>query len=157
MTVVYAHPVKPLTTSDALTALIAKKEEHQLAIGRCKRCLEGLQKYLDTLNVQHVDVTQLATIMETYETTTKTFETRIIALEKEYGEVEKAMAAERARLQGQRTTNGELRTVATVGFFAEDDGEVKIQLIYGAWISRQCQHIKLKRSSRWLCYLECYV
>lgn len=97
VSVVYAHPMKPLTTSEILTSLDTK-EELQLTISRCKRCLDGLEKYLDTLNAQHVDVTQLLTIMETYETTTKTYEIRIIALEQELMKIKNKIAEERACL-----------------------------------------------------------
>ncbi|KDR71858.1 hypothetical protein GALMADRAFT_126825 [Galerina marginata CBS 339.88] len=130
VSVAFAPPVKPPTTSEALSALLSKKEELDYSIARCKRCLQGLEKYLGTLNVNHVEVSQVSAVVDNYDTTTAKFETRIMQLEKELVDVEAAIQTEKTNLQSQGALKPQLRKVATIGFFADQAGEFEIRLIY---------------------------
>ena len=56
---------------------------------------------------------------------------QVTKLEKEIEDVQKAITEEEERLAGP-TQNEKLNLKASIGVFAEFDGEIKIALIYGA-------------------------
>ena len=124
-------PAPPVvTTSVAIEGLLSKKQRTEKALERCKKSLSSLEGFLSTLNVQHIDVTALGKVMENYDTTGAALDEKVIGLEKTLKSIEEQLEAERKNLNGP-SRDQKLGQRATIGVFAEAEGEVEMALIYG--------------------------
>jgi len=130
VSVAYAKAVTPPTTSDALSTLLSQKEELERAIERCRKCLTGLERYLNSMSVNHVETTHLADVVDNYEAAAGKFDSRLLSLEKDIQNINKEIDSEKRRLQDIGKGNTKLRKVATIGYMAEESGTVQIQLTY---------------------------
>ncbi|KAF8901316.1 hypothetical protein CPB84DRAFT_1679836 [Gymnopilus junonius] len=130
VSVTFAEKFRPPTTSETLSKLISTKHEVENVIARSKKCLKGLETYFDTLDVSHVDASQLSAIVENFEAATAKYDSQLLKLQKDYQDTEDAIKAEKARLQKVGFRDQRLRKVANVGFFADKAGDFEIRLIY---------------------------
>ena len=131
MSISYAEKVQPPTTSETLVGLLAKKEEVDQALERTRKCLKGLERYLETLDVNHVNFSQLSGIMDNFEASTAKYDAQHLTLKKELHDIEEAIETEKARLQSIGQEDSRLRKMATIGLFADKEGGFEIRLIYG--------------------------
>jgi hypothetical protein len=129
------------STSPVLKALQAKKQRTFKALQRCKKAIQSIEAYLDTLNVQHIDMAKLGQVVADYDGTAEQLDERLLELEQQLNDIEEEMEAESAKLRGT-TANEKLNLRAAIGVFAESGGEVEIALIYGMYF--RCFHIILK-------------
>ncbi|KXN85068.1 Protein F37C4.5 [Leucoagaricus sp. SymC.cos] len=121
-------PEKP-TTSDKLDDLLHKKKKTDQAIDRCSLAIKSLETYLGTLNVKDVGVAEVANIVKTYQATGEGLDNQITGLRDELEKLESDIKIERKNLENP-AENQELRKRASVGLFADTEGEVGIKLIY---------------------------
>lgn len=82
------------------------------------------------MHTQHIDVSQLGSVVKAYEATGEELDNRLLDLEREMADIEKEVEAERTNLIGT-AYNERLNIRAVIGVFAEVEGEVEIALIYG--------------------------
>jgi hypothetical protein len=80
--------------------------------------------------VQHIDVTALAKVMENYDTTGAALDEKVLGLEKTLKSIDDQLVVERKNLTGP-SVNNKLGQRATIGVFADVEGEVEMVLIYG--------------------------
>jgi len=126
-------PSAPVPTmSLALEALLHKKDRIVKALERCKTSLLSLESYLKTLSVQHVTMSELGSVVNDYDKTAETLDSRLLGLERELKDAEKEIKKERAKL-ADSTVNEKLNRRVAVGLFAASEDEVTIALIYGAF------------------------
>jgi hypothetical protein len=125
-------PTPTITSSSGiLEDLLSKKEWNEKALERCKKSLVSLEGYLSSLNVQHVDVTEVAKVMDNYDAVGQKLDEKVTELERIIKGIEKEIASERGRLAGPSRTNSQLTLQATTSVFAELEGDVEIVLLYG--------------------------
>lgn len=123
-------PPPAATTSPTLTNLLLKQKQTEKALARTQRCLTSLQTYLDSVNTGHIDVSKLRDVVQHYDAAAEELDDRVTKLEDELRELNDAVKAEQEKLSGP-TGNEKLNLRATIGVFAEAEGEVSIALIYG--------------------------
>ncbi|KAF9465728.1 hypothetical protein BDZ94DRAFT_1320028 [Collybia nuda] len=116
--------------SPDLEDLLSKQEWNQKALERAKKSLASLEAYLSTLNVQHINVTELGQVMDSYDIAGEKLDKKVTELEKTLKGIEADIKVERKKLTGP-TRDARLRKRATIGVFANSEGEVEIVLIYG--------------------------
>jgi hypothetical protein len=122
-----------------LKALQAKKQRMLKALQRCKKSMQSIEAYLDTVNIQHIDMVKLGQVVADYDLKAEKPDERSLELEQQLSDIEEEMNAELVKLQGA-TVNEELNLRAAIGVFAEAGGEVEIALIYGA-VSVHCGNV----------------
>jgi hypothetical protein len=119
------------SSSAILEDLLSKKEWNEKALERCKKSLVSLEGYLSSMNVQHVDVTEVAKVMDNYDAVGQKLDEKVTELERVIKGIEKEISSERGRLAGPSRTNHQLTLQATISVFAELEGDVEIVLLYG--------------------------
>ncbi|TDL13136.1 hypothetical protein BD410DRAFT_833371, partial [Rickenella mellea] len=129
VTVSYTPTPPAVTTSPALNASLLKKERTQKAIERCKKSLASLETYIGTLNVERIDVSQIGSAVDKYDTEATKLDDKLLDLEKQLQEADQEIQDERKKLTGPGR-NVQLGLQASIGVFAELEGEVEIALIY---------------------------
>ncbi|KAJ7480596.1 hypothetical protein FB451DRAFT_1556197 [Mycena latifolia] len=117
------------TASPELTALLSKRETIANALARCDKSLAALEQYLNSLTVEHLEVSQLESVMERYDSAGATLDARKSDLVEQLRAIDADVALERARITVPHE-NDKLHVKATVGVFAEKSGDVEIALIY---------------------------
>lgn len=74
----------------------------------------------------------MGSIIESYDATAEKWDDKALGLEKQLAEVDAEIKVEQEELAGP-TGNEKLNLKATIGVFAESEGEVEIALIYGMY------------------------
>ncbi|KAF9532401.1 hypothetical protein CPB83DRAFT_847799 [Crepidotus variabilis] len=121
-------PEKP-TTSTNLTGLFVKQKQAEKALARVQKSLSSLETYLGSLNAEHIGVAKLREVVQSYDATAGELDERVTQLEKQLEEIKEAITKEKELLGGP-TQNERLNLKASIGVFADFEGEVKIALIY---------------------------
>jgi hypothetical protein len=122
----------------ALLDLLEHKDQISEALQRGTKLREAIDRYLATLDVQHVRAHELDKIMEGCEATGAKVEDRIRGLRKQLKAVEKDIQKQReasisgGAIKGQKDKSSQLRTKVSLSIFAEKESEVELVLIYGA-------------------------
>ncbi|KAJ6553695.1 hypothetical protein DFH09DRAFT_1280758 [Mycena vulgaris] len=116
-------------TSLKLGELLVKREKTANALARCQKALASLEQYLGSLPVQHLEVSKLENMLESYEASGERLDAKKSELTQELRTVETAIAVERAQITAPHE-NDRLRTKAAIGVFAQVAGDVEIALIY---------------------------
>jgi hypothetical protein len=136
-------PLPVVTTSSKLEGLLSKKIQTQDALTRCKKSLAFLEGYLGTLNVQHIDIAELARVISSYDATGKDLDDKVRELEKELNGIDEEIKVERSELAGPGRID-RLGQRATIGVFANTGGEVEIVLVYGTSDTKRTRNMVLK-------------
>ena len=116
--------------SPALDALLQKQDLTLKAQERCQKLRESLESYLSTLNVEHINTSQLGKIVDDYDTTAGKLDLRGLELEKQLQDIEEEVEEERVKLT-ESNLNEKLNLRVAIGLFVSSEGEVEIALIYG--------------------------
>jgi DNA repair ATPase RecN len=117
-------------TSPALYKLSQDEEKAANALARCKKVAQSIDKYMEKLDVEHLDVSKLGEAMDVYDATQEKWDDKILQLLQKIKDIEKEKEAELDLLKEQGI-NEELRTQAVIELFAEGDAEIELFLIYG--------------------------
>ncbi|KAJ7505898.1 hypothetical protein B0H11DRAFT_1976597 [Mycena galericulata] len=117
------------TSSPKVVELLSKREKTANALTRCEKSLASLEQYLGSLTVQHLEVSKLENVLESYESTGARLDAKKLELLSELRLLDAEIAAERERLRVPNEEN-KLRTKAAIGVFAKEEGHVEIALIY---------------------------
>ena len=128
------EPPPVVTTSEKLTSLESEQTKTAKALLRSQRALESLDTYLHSLDSQHLDVSKLQSIVESYDATAEKLDTKITELEGTRKRLEEEIEEEKKELAGPKG-NTKLRLKSTIEVFANFEGEVEVALIYGAFRS----------------------
>jgi hypothetical protein len=136
-------PPPAATTSPTLTSLLAKQKQTEKALARAEKSLASLNTYLESLNTGHVDVSKLQDVVRHYDAAAEELDDKVTKLEEELKGLTIAVKAEQEKLSGP-TGNEKLDLRATIGVFADSEGEVKIALIYGTCTANSFPQPKLK-------------
>lgn len=123
-------PPPKQTTSPVLDALLAKEKKTKKALARALKSLSSLETYISSVKVQDIEVTKLREVVQQYDTTAEEVDDKVTELEAELKITSESIEEERKRLAGP-TGNEKLNLKATIGVFADFEGEIKIALIYG--------------------------
>lgn len=130
MTLSTVEPPQAVTTSEKLSSLQSEHTKTVKALARAQRALESLDTYLHSLDSQHVEVSKLQTIVESYDATAEKLDTKISELEQSKKRLEEEIEEEEKALEGPKG-NVKLGLKSTIEVFANFEGEVEIALIYG--------------------------
>lgn len=129
--VLSSMPRPPMTSTSAkLVDLQSKRDQLQKALGRAKKALESLENYLSTMNIQHVDSSNLTAVVDNYDSAAEKLDDRVLTLEKELKDTEDAIRAEQQVLLSPPEAHSLLKQRVSVGVFAGAGGEVELTLIY---------------------------
>jgi hypothetical protein len=107
---------------DVPVALLEHKDQIYEALQRGTKLREAIDRYLATLDVQHVKVHELDKIMEGCEATGAKVEDRIRGLRKQLKAVEKEIQKQKkasGTIHGQKDRSLQLRTKVSLSIFAE--------------------------------------
>ncbi|PPQ75228.1 hypothetical protein CVT24_007655 [Panaeolus cyanescens] len=119
------------TTSATLEELLRSKKRIEKALDRASRSIASLETYLSSVNAQHLDVTKLADVVKNYEETASELDDKVTKLETEKQDVEKKIRTETEKLRSETGEyNEKLNMKASIGIFADFEGEIKIAFIY---------------------------
>lgn len=118
------------TTSETLESLNLELTRTTKALARAGKALFSLETYLGSLDSQHLDVTKLTSIVQSYDSAAEKLDSKITELEGVKKRISKDIEEEKRSLAGPKA-NEKLRLKSTIGVFAEVEGEVEIALIYG--------------------------
>jgi hypothetical protein len=119
------------TSSPELTALWSKRERVADALARCQESLVALKEYLHSLTVEHLEISKLENVMESYDSAGEKLDTRKSELTEQLGLIDADIALEQARIVAPNGSQ-QLQMKAAIGVFAQAAGDVEIVLIYGA-------------------------
>ncbi|KAF6747896.1 hypothetical protein DFP72DRAFT_1167026 [Ephemerocybe angulata] len=122
-------PPEAPTTSEKLEALQAEQTKTLKALARAEKALSSLETYLNSLNSQHLDVSKLPSIVDSYDAAAEKLDTKVTELENTKIRIEKEIEEETKSLAGPKG-NEKLNLKSTIGVFADLEGEVEIALIY---------------------------
>lgn len=114
-----------------MRSLNDQKEDVENAIERLKKCLNGLEQYLKTIDAKNVSSAQLSETVEGYEAATEKFDSRLKLQQKELKQIKADIETEKDALEKKSTIEQRLRKIVSVGFFADEAGDVGIKMIYG--------------------------
>ncbi|KAJ7644805.1 hypothetical protein FB45DRAFT_898710 [Roridomyces roridus] len=117
------------TTSPKLDELLKKRESTSHALTRCEKSIASLEQYLGSLTVQHLEVTNLDTVLHSYEATGERLDAKKAGLTEELRVIDGEITDERQRLRVPHEDD-KLRTKAAIGVFAKSAGDVEIALVY---------------------------
>jgi uncharacterized protein (TIGR02231 family) len=92
--------------------------------------IASLAGYLKSVHPSHVEFSKLHDLVQYYDSTAEELDDKVTKLEGELQEIKTAVKAEQDKLSGP-TGNEKLNLRASIGVFADCEGEVKIALIYG--------------------------
>ncbi|KAJ6624385.1 hypothetical protein B0H10DRAFT_2430916 [Mycena sp. CBHHK59/15] len=112
-----------------LETLLKKREVTANALARCEKCIASLQQYLDSLTVEHLEVSKLENVIENYDAAGEKLDTKKMELNAQLKSIDTEITFERARIATPQE-NDILRVKASIGVFAETAGNVEIALIY---------------------------
>lgn len=124
-------PPPTQTTSPTLTSLLSKEKKTQKALARALKSLSSVETYISSVRVEDLDVSNLRNVVQQYDATAGELDDKVTELEEELRNINEELKKERERLVGP-TGNEKLNLKATIGVFADFEGEIKIALIYGA-------------------------
>ncbi|KAF7306479.1 hypothetical protein MIND_00439200 [Mycena indigotica] len=117
------------TLSHKLNELNANQEEISDALARTERSIATLKQYLNSLNVQHLPVTDLDDVLLRCEATGERLDRKKKDLKADLDRLDDEIALETDRLYTPQDDE-KLRMSASVGVFAAEAGDVEIALIY---------------------------
>lgn len=130
MTISTVEPPPTVSTSEKLESLQSEQTKTVKALARAQKALASLETYLRSLNSQHLDVTKLQSIVESYDAAAEKLDTKITELEQSKKRLEDEIEEEKKTLEGPKG-NVKLGLKSTIEVFANFEGEVEIALIYG--------------------------
>ena len=117
-------------TSPAMYQLSQNEEKTANALARGKKVAQSIDKYMEKLDVEHLDISKLGEAMDIYDATQEKWDDKILQLVQKIEDIKTEKEAELDRLTDQGI-NKKLRTQAVIGLFAERDAEIELFLIYG--------------------------
>lgn len=127
-------PVPPVTTSPALQDLVAKKNMLKSAIHRVKTSSHALEKYMHSMTVHDVPLDQVGSFLQNYNSHGSNLDEERAKLRKEEEELDEKIMQERARIltEQQSRSHSLLCMQVSIGLFAENEGEIELELVYGS-------------------------
>jgi uncharacterized protein YukE len=117
-------------TSPVMNQLSQNEEKAANALARCKKVAQSIDKYMEKLDVEHLDISKLGEAMDVYDATQEKWDDKILQLIQKIEDIKTEKEAESDRLTDQGI-NKKLRTQAVIELFAERDAEIELFLIYG--------------------------
>jgi peptidoglycan hydrolase CwlO-like protein len=131
VTVSKITPPTVSTTSATLFALLARQKRVEKALARTLKSISSLETYLSSVSSEHLEVSKLKEVVQSYDSTAQELDEKVIKLEEEIEVIKEAILEEKNKLAGP-SENEKLNLQAMIGVFVESEGEIKFALVYGA-------------------------
>ncbi|KAF8187704.1 hypothetical protein BJ912DRAFT_926564 [Pholiota molesta] len=112
-----------------LFALLARQKRVEKALARTLKSISSLETYLSSVSSEHLEVSKLKEVVQSYDSTAQELDEKVIKLEEEIEVIKEAILEEKNKLAGP-SENEKLNLQAMIGVFAESEGEIKIALVY---------------------------
>jgi uncharacterized phage infection (PIP) family protein YhgE len=116
--------------SSMLKDLQHERKRLQKAFERCTESLSSLKAYLRTLNVQHLQISQLSEIMESYDAAAEQLDDKSLDLEEQISVMNAKIKVEQLK-PAAPSENNNLKKSVGIDLSATVDGEIEITLMYG--------------------------
>ncbi|KAJ4000504.1 hypothetical protein F5050DRAFT_1685305 [Lentinula boryana] len=130
-------PSQPaIVTSPTLQELIAKKDLLRSAIHRTRTSSRALETYMSSMSAHVVPLTEVGSFLETYSFHGSRLDEELAKLKKEEDEVYNNIQAEKVRIkaeQSSQSNGGALGMQASIGLFAENEGQIELELVYAVF------------------------
>jgi len=126
MTRIERHDATP---SVLLTTLKREKKRTKNANAWCTKALAAVEGYIASLSIDKLEVSQLGTAAEAYDSAAEKLNDKVIELEAKLDNLETEIDVEKMRLR-DLSEGDTLRMKASIGVFAYSEGPVEIVLIY---------------------------
>jgi len=127
-----AEMAEPDSSSPHLSDLENKKEQAQCALKRARKVTGAIDAYMAGLDASKLDISKLGDAMDVYDEAGEKWGSKALNLEKEIEALDKEISKEREGL-GNQIVNKKLRGVVILDLFADQGGDVSINLIYGVY------------------------
>ncbi|KAF9492706.1 hypothetical protein BDN71DRAFT_1473629 [Pleurotus eryngii] len=115
------------TTSEELKGLQKEKRLIEGAIERCQASIAALRSYVASVAADRVPSEKLGQLLQHCETEGERLASRLLELEDQLSVSDEAI---KKRLSGANTSDVLLNLTASIGLFANEEGDVELTLIY---------------------------
>ncbi|KAL0577863.1 hypothetical protein V5O48_004135 [Marasmius crinis-equi] len=122
------NPAQSQPSSPQLEALELKKTHIEKALERCKDSIASLKSFLRSLNTQHTNASDLASVLSNYETAASQQDAKLVELEQQTKDVNKEISVEKKNISPKDAT--ERGRQAFIGLVADEDTDVELILKY---------------------------
>lgn len=119
------------TTSSTLQELLAKKDRLRNAIHRARTSSRALEAYMGSMSVHDVPLSQVGLFLESYNLHGSKLDGELGRLKHEEDEVYNEIQAQKDKEQLSQSSGGTLGMQVSVGLFAENEGQIELELVYG--------------------------
>jgi hypothetical protein len=125
-------PTENITTSEAYQKLEDESKRVEDAIQRNSVAISSLTSYIQSMKMDNVDPVKLTEILDSFDKASENLDEKAVELNKRQEELRRLQSEEVSKIGVQMKKN-KLKLKASVGVFAEHEGEVEIVLIYGTF------------------------
>lgn len=122
------------TTSEELKGLRKEKRLVEDAVERCKASIAALRSYVASVAADRVPSVNLGQLLQHCEIEGERLASKLLELEDKLTVSDEAIGTEQKRLSGANTSGESevlLNLTASIGLFADEEGDVELTLIYG--------------------------
>ncbi|KAJ4482994.1 hypothetical protein C8J55DRAFT_511211 [Lentinula edodes] len=130
-------PAQPqITTSTTLQELVARKDLLRNAIHRARTASRALEAYMGSMSVHDVPLSQVGSFLESYNLHGSKLDEELARLKNEEDEVYKEIQTQKDRIAAEQLSQsggGTLGMQVSVGLFAENEGQIELQLVYAVF------------------------
>ncbi|KAJ3796169.1 hypothetical protein GGU11DRAFT_832904, partial [Lentinula aff. detonsa] len=125
-----------IVTSPTLQELIAKKDLLRSAIHRTRTSSRALETYMSSMSAHVVPLAEVGSFLETYSLHGSRLDEELAKLKKEEDEVYNNIQVEKDRMKAEQSSQfngGVLGMQASIGLFAENEGQIELELVYAVF------------------------
>ncbi|KAJ3888421.1 hypothetical protein GG344DRAFT_53665, partial [Lentinula edodes] len=125
-----------ITTSTTLQELVARKDLLRNAIHRARTASRALEAYMGSMSVHDVPLSQVGSFLESYNLHGSKLDEELARLKNEEDEVYKEIQTQKDRIAAEQLSHsggGTLGMQVSVGLFAENEGQIELQLVYAVF------------------------
>ncbi|KAH7867733.1 uncharacterized protein C8R40DRAFT_1242021 [Lentinula edodes] len=125
-----------ITTSPTLPELLARKDLIRNAIHRARTSSRALEAYMGSMSVHDVPLSQVGLFLESYNLHGSKLDEELARLKNEEDEVYKEIQTQKDRIAAEQlcqSGGGTLGMQVSVGLFAENEGQIELQLVYAVF------------------------
>lgn len=133
----------PKTTSLKLSSLLAQHASLEKARTRANKAIVAVSSYQGSFGTKSLEVKDLAVTTIGAESVAAQLDDKLFEIEDKLASLNKEVAKER-KILGETKENKQLRQRVTVMVFAEEECEVELVLIYGAFNYPNIYHLLIQ-------------
>jgi hypothetical protein len=125
-------PNENVSTSEAYQKLEDESKRIEDSMQRNSVAISSLKSYIQSMTMENVDPAKLPDILDSFDSASEKLDLKAVELKKRQEELRQLKSEERSKLTIQLKKD-KLKMKASIGVFAEQEGEVEIVLIYGVY------------------------